>query len=89
MSGTPRELPARPSKEHLRKQAKRLANDQSIALAVAQRRLASEYGLRSWADLMRRVDEVLGNGIAPVHSPLAAAARARRSRDSPRSSGGR
>jgi len=76
MSGTPRELPARPSKEHLRKQAKRLANDQSIALAVAQRRLASEYGLRSWADLMRRVDEVLGNGIAPVHSPLATAARA-------------
>jgi hypothetical protein len=47
MSGTPRELPARPSKEHLRKQAKRLVNDQSIALAVAQRRLASEYGLRS------------------------------------------
>jgi hypothetical protein len=38
------ELPARPSKEHLRKQAKRLARDKSLGLAEAQRRVAADYG---------------------------------------------
>jgi hypothetical protein len=38
------ELPARPSKEHLRKQAKRLARDKSLGLAEAQRTLAADYG---------------------------------------------
>lgn len=66
------ELPAKPSKEHLRKQAKRLAADSSLGLAEAQRRLAVQYGSRTWADLMRRVDRVRGGG----RSPLAEAARA-------------
>jgi len=69
------ELPARPSKEHLRKQAKRLARDKSLGLAEAQRRLAAEYGASSWAELMRRVDEARGGETASL-PPLAAAARA-------------
>jgi ankyrin repeat protein len=68
------ELPARPSKEHLRKQAKRLARDKSLGLAAAQRTLAAGYGANSWAELMRRVDAARGEA-APL-SPLAAAARA-------------
>ena len=69
------ELPARPSKEHLRKQAKRLARDKSLGLAEAQRRLAADYGAATWADLMRRVDEARGGEAASL-PPLAAAARA-------------
>ena len=68
--GPRRELPARPSVEHLRKQAKRLARAESLGLAEAQRRLAAEYGSPSWADLLRRVRR--GRAL----SPLAAAARA-------------
>jgi len=69
------ELPARPSKEHLRKQAKRLARDKSLGLAEAQRTLAVDYGANSWAELMRRVDAARG-GEAAALPPLAAAARA-------------
>ena len=70
-----RALPARPSKEHLRKQAKRLAKERSLGLAEAQRRTAAEYGLASWADLMRRVDQARGGASPTPLSPLAAAAR--------------
>jgi len=69
------ELPARPSREHLRKQAKRLARDKSLGLAEAQRKIAAEYGAASWAALMRRVDEARGDEAASL-PPLAAAARA-------------
>ncbi|SEO73307.1 Ankyrin repeat-containing protein [Rhodospirillales bacterium URHD0017] len=69
------ELPARPSKEHLRKQAKRLARDKSLGLAEAQRTLAADYGANSWAELMRRVDAARGDEAIPL-PPLAAAARA-------------
>jgi ankyrin repeat protein len=69
------ELPARPSKEHLRKQAKRLARDTSLGLAEAQRRIAADYGASTWAELMRRVDAARGGEAAPL-PPLAAAARA-------------
>lgn len=69
------ELPARPSKEHLRKQAKRLARDKSLGLAEAQRTLAVDYGASSWAELMRRVDAARGGEAVPL-PPLAAAARA-------------
>lgn len=73
---TRRELPARPSKEHLRKRAKRLAKDRSLSLATAQRRLAASYGFATWAELMRRVD-LTRAGEQPLQlSPLAAAARA-------------
>jgi ankyrin repeat protein len=74
--GTHRELPARPSKEHLRKQAKRLADRQSLGLAQAQRKIAATYGSASWADLMRRVDRARGDDAAVSLSPLAAAAYA-------------
>jgi len=68
-----RTLPANPSHEHLRKQAKRLAKTHDLKLAAAQRRLAAEYGHPSWAALMRAVD---GAATAPeAHSaPLAIAA---------------
>jgi peptide-methionine (S)-S-oxide reductase len=66
-----RHLPANPSHEHLRKQAKRLAKSHDLQLAVAQRRLAADYGYPSWAALMRVVD---GTANAPAPSPLAAAA---------------
>lgn len=69
-----RELPARPSKEHLRKQAKRLARDNALGLAEAQQRIAAGYGAGTWADLMRRVDGLRG-GELPSLSSLAAAAR--------------
>jgi ATP-dependent Lon protease len=48
-------LPRNPSEENLRKQAKRLAKEESLQLAAAQRRLAIEYGYRNWAELMRAV----------------------------------
>ena len=73
---TRRELPARPSKEHLRKQAKRLADRQALGLAQAQRKIAAGYGFATWADLMRHVDSARGGETAMPLSPLAAAARA-------------
>ena len=51
-----RALPARPSKEHLHKQAKRLAKSEALRLADAQRRLARDYGHRDWAALMRAIE---------------------------------
>jgi hypothetical protein len=39
-----RSLPANPSQEYLRKEAKRLAKAEGLQLAAAQRRLAGEYG---------------------------------------------
>ena len=65
------ELPARPSKERLRKQAKRLARDKSLGLAEAQRKIAADYGASTWAELMRRVDAARGGEAAPL-PPLAA-----------------
>jgi hypothetical protein len=60
-----RPLPAKPSKEHLRKQAKRFAAAGKLRLAEAQRRLAGEYGHASWAALMHAVDAVLRGTSAP------------------------
>jgi ATP-dependent Lon protease len=53
--GPRKRLPENPSEENLRKQAKRLAAQEDLQLAAAQRRLAIEYGYRNWADLMRAV----------------------------------
>jgi ankyrin repeat protein len=61
-----RTLPANPSHEHLRKQAKRLAKTHDLKLAAAQRRLAAEYGYANWAALMRAVD---GASTAPQAHP--------------------
>jgi hypothetical protein len=73
--GAPRALPARPSAEHLRKQAKRLAKSRGLQLAQAQRAVAAEYGTASWAELMRTVEAARGTPNAPPLEPLAAAAR--------------
>jgi ribosomal protein S18 acetylase RimI-like enzyme/ankyrin repeat protein len=54
------ELPARPSVEHLRKAAKRLAKDRSLKLADAQRALANDYGFRGWVEMLDRVAELRG-----------------------------
>ena len=53
--GPRKRLPENPSEENLRKQAKRLASQEDLQLAVAQRRLAGEYGYKNWAELMRAV----------------------------------
>lgn len=70
----PRALPAKPSAEHLRKQAKRLAKTAALPLAAAQRRLAEAYGQPSWSALMAEVAR--RRGADPGLAPLAAAARA-------------
>ncbi len=69
-------LPARPSREHLRKHAKRLAREQSVSLAAAQHAMAKDYGFHSWAELMQHVASVRGE-ITASPSPLFAAVRAR------------
>jgi hypothetical protein len=50
-------LPARPSLESLRKQAKKLARDRSISLRDAQLALAREYGYAGWQDLTAEVQQ--------------------------------
>lgn len=61
MSDVPSRLPARPSLEHLRKQAKerladlRTANPETT-LAKAQFQIACEYGFDSWPKLVHHVE---------------------------------
>ncbi len=74
--GTPRRLPARPSQEHLRKLAKRLARSDKLKLAAAQRRLANDYGFAAWAALMRGVDDKSRRTPGELPPLSAAAARA-------------
>jgi ankyrin repeat protein len=75
-------LPVRPSLEHLRKQAKRLAKANDVALSDAQHRLAADYGCRNWAELAQVV-ETMGRGADQLVNvdagsrPLPAAVRAR------------
>ncbi len=56
-------LPARPSLESLRKQAKKLARDRSVSLRDAQLVLAREYGYAGWQDLTAEVSKRLGNTL--------------------------
>src|SRR5262245_14019009 len=56
-------LPARPSLESLRKQAKKLARDSSLSLRDAQVTLAHEYGFAGWQDLTAEVSRRLGQGL--------------------------
>lgn len=65
-----RQLPDRPSKEHLKKEAKRFAKERGLKLAQAQRTLAHEYGFQNWAALMREVE---ARALPPL---VTAAARA-------------
>jgi len=53
--GPRKRLPQNPSEENLRKQAKRLAKEEGLQLAAAQRLLATDYGYQNWAELMRTV----------------------------------
>ena len=69
-----RRLPAKPSQENLRKQAKRLARSEALQLAAAQHRLAGEYGFPNWAALMAAANPTAAAQEASVLA--AAAARA-------------
>src|SRR5262245_19753790 len=60
---TPKSLPARPSLQSLRKQAKKLARDRSLSLRDAQLTLAREYGYAGWPDLTAEVSKRLGKGL--------------------------
>ena len=65
MSDTPLSLPARPSLEQLRKQAKdRLASMPEARLADAQFALARDYGFDSWPKLVRHVEALQSPEIA-------------------------
>jgi ankyrin repeat protein len=56
-------LPARPSLEHLRKQAKALRRERDIPLHSAQHELARSYGFASWPRLLRHVEAAGMEGI--------------------------
>jgi hypothetical protein len=56
-------LPARPSLESLRKQAKKLARDRSVSLRDAQLSLAREYGYAGWQNLIAEANKRLGRGL--------------------------
>ena len=56
-------LPARPSLESLRKQAKKLARDRRVTLREAQLVLAREYGYPGWQDLTTEVSRRLGDAL--------------------------
>ena len=56
-------LPARPSLDSLRKQAKKLARDRSLTIRDAQLVLAREYGFAGWQDLTAEVNKRLGSSL--------------------------
>jgi hypothetical protein len=56
-------LPARPSLESLRKQAKKLAREASLSHRDAQLVLAREYGFAGWRELVADVQSRLGRGL--------------------------
>ena len=65
MSDTPFDLPARPSLEQLRKQAKeRLDAMPGARLADAQFALACDYGFESWPKLVRHVEALARPDVA-------------------------
>ena len=56
-------LPARPSLDSIRKQAKKLARDSALSLRDAQLAIAREYGFAGWTDLTAEVEKRLGRGL--------------------------
>ena len=58
-----RVLPARPSLDSLRKQARTLARDSAIPIRQAQLLLAREYGFAGWSNLTAEVEKRLGHGL--------------------------
>ncbi len=57
------DLPARPSLEHLRKQAKVYRREHGVGLARAQHQIAVSYGFASWPRLVRHVQASALSGI--------------------------
>lgn len=80
---TNRVLPARPSLEQLKKQAKELAKGKGLKLADAQFTLAREYGFENWSRLKRHIniaqpprhwsDDVWGADTWPFFAAILAA----------------
>ncbi|HWA10538.1 MAG TPA: hypothetical protein VG838_13925 [Opitutaceae bacterium] len=76
-----KKLPVNPSLEHLQKQAKRRAKqDSNLTLAAAQHQLAQEYGCKTWAELARMVAAMSRRHDRPPvngerYTPLPKAAR--------------
>ena len=68
-----RSLPARPSLESLRKQAKTIARERSVSLRHAQLLVAREYGYDGWQALTSEVKRRLGGSL---EGPAAEAQRA-------------
>ena len=60
---TPKSLPARPSLESLRKQAKQLARTRALSLRDAQLAIARAYGYPGWQELTAEVNRRLGRGL--------------------------
>ena len=58
-----RDLPARPSLDSLRKQAKKLARDTAISRREAQLVIAREYGFAGWQDLTAEAQKRLGRAL--------------------------
>jgi hypothetical protein len=56
-------LPARPSLESLRKEAKKLARQLSVSQRKAQLAVARQYGFAGWQDLTAEVNKRLGNSL--------------------------
>src|ERR1700722_10393992 len=56
-------LPARPSLESLRKQAKRLARKLAVSHRDAQLALARKYGFIGWGELCEEALKRTGNGL--------------------------
>src|SRR5437868_408420 len=56
-------LPARPSLQSLRKQAKQLARERSLSQREAQLTLAREYGYDGWQMLLAEVHKRLGQSL--------------------------
>jgi len=59
----PKSLPARPSLESLRKQAKRLARKLAVSHRNGQLALAREYGFAGWRELREEVLKRTGKGF--------------------------
>src|SRR5688572_32727663 len=58
-----RDLPARPSLDSLRKQAKQLSRSAAVPLREAQLVIAREYGFAGWPDLTAEVQKRLGSAL--------------------------
>jgi ankyrin repeat protein len=56
-------LPARPSLQHLRKQAKAMRRERGVPLHRAQHEIARSYGFASWPRLVRHVEAAGMEGI--------------------------